>query len=66
MAVGVVCAWGHLGSCWWGASEQPEGTGVGHEATPGGLWGGWEVSIEGSLWSGRYVRCVVHRRWMAG
>ena len=59
-SVGAVRTWGGMGPCWWGASGRREGTGVGHEATPEGLWGGWEVSMEGGTWGGRHVQWAWH------
>ena len=55
--VGAVHTWGHMGLCWWGVSGQPEGKGVGCEATPGGLWGR-QVSMEGGTWGGKHIQWV--------
>ena len=34
--------------------------GVGREATPEGLWGGWKVSMEGGTWGGRHIQWAWH------
>ena len=62
--MGAVHAWGHMGLCWWGTSRWHEGMGVGHVVTPEGLWGGWEVSMEGGTWGGRHIQWVGGTHWV--